>query len=153
MMIISFTTDLTYKLADYSISNWMSCSMFQQYHICSTILVSFFSILRLKSQATEHTKRRKRMERVGFEQLFSLSRAVPLDMRQQQMMLPQKAADDLRSWVQIPPWRCHMVRPETSRRNFLGEAIFEVSSRIRITWQLAPCLSSLILLSCVVAIL
>ena len=28
MMIISFTTDLTYELVDYSISNWMSCSMF-----------------------------------------------------------------------------------------------------------------------------
>ena len=28
MMIISSTTDLTYKLVDYSISNWMSCSMF-----------------------------------------------------------------------------------------------------------------------------
>ena len=68
VMIISFTTDLTYKLVDYCISNWMSCSMFQQYYICSTILVSFFSILRLKSQATEHTKRRKRVEQVGFEQ-------------------------------------------------------------------------------------
>jgi hypothetical protein len=28
VMIISFTTDLTYKLVDYGISNWMSCSMF-----------------------------------------------------------------------------------------------------------------------------
>jgi hypothetical protein len=28
VMIISFTTDLTYKLVDYGISNWTSCSMF-----------------------------------------------------------------------------------------------------------------------------